>query len=275
MTGTRSSATVRHSVSSQKHMRSASEPPPRATMTSSTSSSAASSCTARRDPRGGVAVLHRGEGPDHAAAPAAAPQAGEHVVARLAALAGHDADRARQQRARQRLLRREQPLGGQPPAQALDLGQQVALAGHAQVGDVEARSAARPCASPGRSRSRRPRRPARRRPGAPSGSPSASKSVRHMAQGSAPPASRSSKKTRAREARQVHRPRRRAARGRSSRSRSRSRAAYSPTPNGPGQLAAGDAGREEGLWFGHRRADRPLDASRRSGRRVRDASVRA
>ena len=43
--------------------------------------------------------------------------AGEHVVARLAALAGDDADRARQRRPRQRLLRREQALGVEPPAQ--------------------------------------------------------------------------------------------------------------------------------------------------------------
>ena len=47
ITGTRSSATVRHSVSSQNANRSASEPPPRATITTSTSSSAARSCSAR------------------------------------------------------------------------------------------------------------------------------------------------------------------------------------------------------------------------------------
>ena len=79
----------------------------------------------------GVAVLHGREGPDHAAAPAAAAQPGQDVVAGLAALAGHHADRAREARARQRLLRREEPLGGQPPAQELELGQEVALAGEA------------------------------------------------------------------------------------------------------------------------------------------------
>ena len=47
MTGTRSSATVRHSVSSQNANRSASEPPPRATTITSTSSQAARSCSAR------------------------------------------------------------------------------------------------------------------------------------------------------------------------------------------------------------------------------------
>ena len=47
ITGTRSSATVRHSVSSQNANRSASDPPPRATTITSTSSHAARSCSAR------------------------------------------------------------------------------------------------------------------------------------------------------------------------------------------------------------------------------------
>ena len=46
ITGTRSIATVRHSVSSQNANRSASEPPPRATTITSTSSTAARSCSA-------------------------------------------------------------------------------------------------------------------------------------------------------------------------------------------------------------------------------------
>ena len=117
ITGTRSSATVRQSVSSQNAKRSASEPPPRATMITSTSSIAARSCSARGDARRGVAVLHRRERPDEPPAPAAAPQPGEDVVARLAALAGDDPDRARQGGERQRLLRHEQALGVQPPAQ--------------------------------------------------------------------------------------------------------------------------------------------------------------
>ena len=49
ITGTPSSATVRHSVSSQKQKRSASEPPPRATTMTSTSPVAARSCSARGD----------------------------------------------------------------------------------------------------------------------------------------------------------------------------------------------------------------------------------
>ena len=51
------------------------------------------------------------------ARPAAAAQPGQHVVARLAALAGDDADHARQRRARQPLLRLEQALGVQRAAQ--------------------------------------------------------------------------------------------------------------------------------------------------------------
>ena len=47
ITGTRSSATVRHRVSSQNANRSASEPPPRATTITSTSSHAARSCSLR------------------------------------------------------------------------------------------------------------------------------------------------------------------------------------------------------------------------------------
>jgi hypothetical protein len=47
MTGTRSMATVRHSDSSQKANRSASEPPPRATTMTSTSASEARSVSAR------------------------------------------------------------------------------------------------------------------------------------------------------------------------------------------------------------------------------------
>ena len=137
MTGTRSRATVRHSVSSQKAKRSAIEPPPRATTTTSTSADRGEVLQRAADGRRGMAVLDRREGPDHAPRPAAAAQAGEHVVARLAALAGHDADAARQRRPRQALLRLEEPLGGQRPAQDLDLGEQVALAGEAQAADGE------------------------------------------------------------------------------------------------------------------------------------------
>ena len=133
ITGTRSSATVRQSVSSLNAKRSASEPPPRATMITSTSSIAARSCSAAGDGGRGAAVLHRRERPDEAPAPAAAVQAGEDVVARLAALAGDDPDRARERGQRQRLLREEEALGLQAPAQVGELGEQVALAGDAQA----------------------------------------------------------------------------------------------------------------------------------------------
>ena len=79
-----------------------------------------------------VAVLHRRERPHEPARPAAPAQPGEHVVARLAALAGDDADAARQRGPRQRLLRLEQALGVRAPAQLLELGEQVALAGDPQ-----------------------------------------------------------------------------------------------------------------------------------------------
>ena len=90
-----------------------------------------------RDRRGGVAVLHGRERPHHAPAPRAAAQAGDHVVACLAVLAADDADRARQGRAGEPALRLEQALGVQRAPQALELGQQVALAGDVQGGDVE------------------------------------------------------------------------------------------------------------------------------------------
>ena len=128
---------MRHSVSSQKQNRSASEPPPRATTMTSTAPVAARSCSGGGDPRRGVAILDRRERPHEAALPAAAPQAGEDVVAGLAALAGDDADRARQRRARQPLLRREQALGVERLAQPVELGEQVALAGDAQRRDRE------------------------------------------------------------------------------------------------------------------------------------------
>ena len=137
ITGTRSSATVRHSVSSQNANRSASEPPPRATTITSTSGHAARSCSARRT--AGAAWRSCTGANAHTIRPAQPRRRrpGQDVVARLAGLAGDDADAARQPRPRQRLLRREQALGVQPPPQLLELGQQVALAGHAQPRDRE------------------------------------------------------------------------------------------------------------------------------------------
>ena len=115
------------------------------------------------DPRRGVAVLDGRERPHQPPGPAAAAQPGEDVVAGLAPLAGDDADRPRQQRAGQPLLGLEQPVGVQPPAQALELHQQVALAGEPQLGDREAERRARRSRCPGSSHSRRRPRPASRR----------------------------------------------------------------------------------------------------------------
>ncbi len=50
------------------------------------------------DPGGRMAVLHGRERPHEPTGPATALEPGEHVVASLAALAGDDADRAREQR---------------------------------------------------------------------------------------------------------------------------------------------------------------------------------
>ena len=55
--------------------------------------------------------------------------AGDEVLARLAGLGADDADRARQQHARQRALAVEQAVGGERAAAPLDLREQVALAG--------------------------------------------------------------------------------------------------------------------------------------------------
>ena len=84
-----------------------------------------------------MAILHGRERPHQSPRPAAAAQSREHVVARLAALAGDDADRARQRRARKRALVLEQALGRELAAEPLDLCQQVALPGDPQVGDLE------------------------------------------------------------------------------------------------------------------------------------------
>ena len=128
-TGTRSSATVRHSVSSQNANRSASEPPPRATTIASTSAQAARSWSARviagaawRSWTGANAHTTRPRQPRRSSA-------GQQVVARLAVLAAHHADRAREGRPVELLLVREQPFAVKRPAQLLELRQQVALAG--------------------------------------------------------------------------------------------------------------------------------------------------
>ena len=236
-------ATVRHSASSQNANRSASEPPPRATITTSTSAIAASSRSAAAIRGRGVAVLHGRERPHQPARPAAPAQAGEHVVARLSALAGDDPDRARQQRAREPLLRLEQAVGGQPAAQALELDEQVALAGDAQLGDGEAerrrgRGAARVVVAAAADHDPHAVGQRHRR--------AASKSVRHIEQGSAPRASRSSKYTRARLERKPHTSptswTRANSRSRASAGRRRSRPRY-----GPGSSLLGIASRDRGV----------------------------
>ena len=206
-----------------------------------------------------VAVLHRREGPHDPSRPAAAAQPREHVVARLAALAGDDADRARQQRARQPLLRLEQPLGGELLAQPLELGEQVALAGHPQRRDARTRTTARRSRRRRSSRSRRRRpRPARRRP---SVEPERVPVVRHIEHGSAP-------RRRAARSRPWPGPcagstaRRRAGRARSARSR-RAAAGVGADGIGPGQRAARDAGGRRGVRLG---CSPPALAAERSAR---------
>src|SRR5205085_7950327 len=76
--------------------------------------------------------------PPQPARPGAPPAAREHGIPGLAALTGDYADRAWEQRARERLLRLEQAVRGEPPAQTLELHEQVALAGDAQLRDGEA-----------------------------------------------------------------------------------------------------------------------------------------
>ena len=134
MTGTRSSATVRHSVSSQNANRSASEPPPRATTIDLDLRAGGQVLQRAGDRRRGVAVLHRRERPHDAARPSRGGATRPHVVARLAVLAADDADRARQRRPRAaRFCGSNRPSACERAAQPLELGQQVALAGDPQA----------------------------------------------------------------------------------------------------------------------------------------------
>ena len=138
ITGTRSSATVRHSVSSQNANRSASEPPPRATTITSTSSHAARSCSARRDRR-----ARRG-GPARARTPtrAAPPSRGGAGPASTSSRALPDSPVTTPMQ-RGSVGRGSAFCGSNSPsacelaAQLLELGEQVALAGHAQPRDRE------------------------------------------------------------------------------------------------------------------------------------------
>ena len=78
------------------------------------------------DRRRRVAVLHRREAPHQASRPAAPRERREHVVARLAALAGDRRRSCAAAPAGQALLALEQALGVELLAQPLDAGQQVA-----------------------------------------------------------------------------------------------------------------------------------------------------
>src|SRR6202034_2669026 len=117
ITGVGRSATVRHSVSSQKASRSASDPPPRATMTTSTSGIAASSRSAAAI-RGAAWRSWTGT-KAHTRRP---PQPRRRSPARTG----------------QELLGLEQALGVELAAQALQRGEQVPFARDPELADGEA-----------------------------------------------------------------------------------------------------------------------------------------
>ena len=231
-TGSRRRSTAGRPASRRRARRSPPRPPPRPARSASARTIAGAawrSCTGAKRPH-------------QPPRPAAARERGEHVVAGLAALAGDHADRARQQRPRELLLALEQALGVELLAQALDAREQVALAGDAQVARRRRRTPARRGAARGSSRSRR-----RRPPACPSAGAAARRARRSLpsrcatrAQGIAPVASRSSKYTRAREGRRFTSSPISCTRA-NERSFARSAAAYSPTGNGPGERAVGDA----------------------------------
>ena len=236
MTGTRSSATVRHSVSSQNANRSASEPPPRATTITSTSSQAARSCSARVI--AGAAWRSWTGANAHTSRPAQ-PRRRRPASTSSRALPPSPVTtpmHARQRRARQALLRLEQPLGGERAAQPLELGEQVALAGDAQLGDREgerrrgrARAGVEVAAAGGDDDARRRRASrGRARP-----SPCATSST-----GARPSASRSSNHTFARPTLRPNTSPNTCTRAKP-RSRSRSAAAYWPTGHGPDRRLPG------------------------------------
>ena len=126
----RSSATVRHSVSSQNASRSASEPPPRATITTSTSSIAASSrrAAAIRAPRGDP---RPGRRPTPGGPPSPAAASGE-AASPPAPLPGDHANHPAW-RVAQLVLGSNRPSASELPAQALERRQEIALARDAQL----------------------------------------------------------------------------------------------------------------------------------------------
>ena len=89
------------------------------------------------DRAGGAAVLDRCVGPDDRPAPAAALEPGEQVGAGGRGARGDDADRLRDRGPRQGGLGLEQALGLELSPRAVELGEQVALAGEPDVGGAE------------------------------------------------------------------------------------------------------------------------------------------
>ena len=125
---------MRHSVSSQKANRSASEPPPRATTIDLDLADGGEVLQRARDGRGAAWRSCTGA-KAHTSRPAQPRRrsAGEHVVARLAALAGDDADASAAAAGRDRRFWGSNRPSARAPAQPLELGEQVALAGDAQA----------------------------------------------------------------------------------------------------------------------------------------------
>ena len=145
ITGSRSSATVRQRFSSQNAHRSVRLPPPRQTTATSTSSTAARSASARaisgaarRFWTGALAQTRVPRQPRRSSPASRSAQAAR-------AAGADDADRPRQQRPREFLLGLQQAVGVEPPPRAVELGEQVALAGEPEVGgaQVEARRGGR------------------------------------------------------------------------------------------------------------------------------------
>ena len=133
ITGTRSSATVRHSVSSQNANRSASEPPPRATTITSTSAHAARSCSARviagaawRSWTGANAHTTRPPQPRRRSPASTSSRALPDSPVTTPMQRGSAGPRAA------RFCGSNRPSACRRAAQLLELGEQVALAGDAQ-----------------------------------------------------------------------------------------------------------------------------------------------
>ena len=136
-TGTRSIATVRQSVSSQKAQRSARLPPPRVTTIASTCGCAARSWIAAVIAGAAWRSCTGAKAQTTVPRPAAPLEPGQQVATGGAALRRDDADRLRQQRPPQLPLQLEEPLRLELLAQRLQPGQQIPLAGQAHVGGAK------------------------------------------------------------------------------------------------------------------------------------------